>query len=114
MIETGPEPNSQLISKNVSAPEGHSQFISNSERVQFSEMLTAFENYEFQIKKAVKIDDTLELNVYDIDYYGMNLNALEKFDEGEFVLGNRLKFEKKYLTDTKDSYMYTHYTEIRD
>ena len=44
----------------------------------------------------------------------MGLNVIQLFDEGEFVLANKLKFVRRYVTDTKDSSMFTHFTEVFD
>ena len=51
---------------------------------------------------------------YDIDWYGMRLNVMESFDEGEFVLAKRIKFVREYVKDTKDPLNYTHTTKIFD
>ena len=44
----------------------------------------------------------------------MRLNVLETYEEGEFTFAGKLKFIRKYLHDTIDPVMYTHYSEIYD
>ena len=99
-------------------PEDHSQFLSNSQRQLFGEVLARYENLEFQESKKLEVagadGNSLELSVFDIDYFGMRLNVLETFDEGEFVLAERLKFIRGYVNDTKDQTMFTHHTKIFD
>ena len=50
--------------------------------------------------------------VYNIDYYGMGLNLIEHFCEGEFVLANRLKFRRYYKLCYSD--LPIHLTEVYD
>ena len=50
--------------------------------------------------------------VYNIDYYGMGLNLIEHFCEGEFVLANRLKFKRYYKMCYGD--LPIHLTEVYD
>jgi len=56
----------------------------------------------------------MKLSVFDIDYHGLDLQILESFDEGEFVFASKIKFIRKFVTDSKDKAMYTHYTQIFD
>ena len=56
----------------------------------------------------------MQLALYDIDYYKMRLNVLEKFEEGEFIFAKKLKFIRKYLHCTEDPVMYSLYSEIYD
>ena len=52
--------------------------------------------------------------MFDIDYMGMRLNALETFAEGEFVFANKVKVVRKYVHCKEDPTMYTHYSQIFD
>ena len=56
----------------------------------------------------------MQLQLYNIDYYGLRLNVLETFEEGEFVFAQKLKFVRKYVTDPTNATMFTHHTEIKD
>ena len=60
-------------------------------------MLQKYENYEFKSKLSVQVSDSIKYDVFDIDYYGMRLNALERFDEGEFVFAKKIKFIRRYV-----------------
>ena len=42
----------------------------------FAEVLEKYKNYEFQVKKEIKINDDVSLTLYDIDYYGLRLNVV--------------------------------------
>ena len=80
----------------------------------FSDVLFTLENYEFKKKTAIDIDSSMQLHHYDIDYYKLRLNVLEKFEEGEFILAKRLKFVRRYVHDKLDPLMYTHMTTVSD
>ena len=50
----------------------------------------------------------------NIDWFGQRLNVLEDFEDGEFVLAQRIKFVRKIVNDKKNPKMYTVYTRIFD
>ena len=54
----------------------------------------------------------MQLHHYDIDYYKLRLNALERFEEGNFILASRLKFIRKYIPDKVNPLMYSHLTTV--
>ena len=80
----------------------------------FSDVTASLENHQYPKKKAIEIDESMQLHHYDIDYYNLRLNALESFEEGEFTLSKRLKFVRKYINDSVDTAMLTHFTTIKD
>ena len=86
--------------------------MSNDERQKFSEVISNLENYEFEKKTAIDIGDSMQLHHYDIDYYKLRLNALERFEEGNFILASRLKFIRKYIPDKVNPLMYSHLTTV--
>lgn len=71
-------------------------------------------NHTFNVSK--KIDPTQNLNLYDVKYFELKLQALETLDEGEITLANRIHILRKYVapkTQT-DSSLYEHTTKIHD
>ena len=52
----------------------------------------------------------MQMTLYDIDYFRMNLNVLESANEGEFLLANKLRF-RRYYVNNRDG-MFTFCTEI--
>ena len=52
------------------------------------------------------------MDVFDIDYMGMQLQSLEAFDEGKFVFASRLQFERKFVPCHQDPTMWTHHTLV--
>ena len=87
--------------KNLPAPLDYDgQFYSNAERHHFLGVLASLNDHHFEPKKTIEVDELIAdatLHVYDIDYYGLQLEALEQFDQGEFVLSQRIKFVRKYI-----------------
>ena len=54
----------------------------------------------------------MQLQLYNIDYYGLKLHVLETFECGEFIIGQKIKFIRKFGNepiDTKEG-MFSHYT----
>ncbi len=45
-----------------------------------------------------KLDPATDINLYDINYMQLKLNVLESFDEGEFVLANRINIKRSYVS----------------
>ena len=91
------------------------KFYSMNEKSLFKEVLERYQNYYFEGKKQIDTPSETKLTLYDIDYFKMNLNVLETFDEGEFTLANRLRFRRYYVNNTTvGDGMYTYCTEIVD
>ena len=80
----------------------------------FKEVLDSMNNFEFKSKKAIDCGASKDMQhqVYDFDYEGLDLNVLESFCEGSFVLSSKIKFERRYVHDLDEKPMYTLYTRI--
>lgn len=63
-------------------------------------MLANFENKEFIPSKTIEFGGSFQLHTFDIDWFKERLNVLETFDEGEFIFAQKLRFQRKYITDT--------------
>ena len=91
-------------------------FYSLNEKHLFKETLEKYKNYQFEQKKQIDTGSDMKMILYDIDFYGMGLDVLQTFDEGEFVFANRLRIRRYYVDSTTcgDQGMYTYCTEIID
>ncbi len=71
-------------------------------------------NHEFKANKV--LDSAANLNLFDINYLQLKLNVLESFDEGEFVLANRIHIKRSYVSakTQADPAMYDYVTRVHD
>jgi len=70
----------------------------------------------FQFKVSKKIDQATNINLFDINYQQLKLNVLESFDEGEFVLANRISIKRGYVSakTQTDTTCYDYVTKVHD
>jgi hypothetical protein len=63
-----------------------------------------------------KLDATTDINLYDINYLNLKLNVIESFDEGEFVLANRINIKRSYVSakTQSDPASYDYVTRVHD
>jgi alpha-beta hydrolase superfamily lysophospholipase len=56
------------------------------------------------------------MKLFEVDYYGQKLNVLELFEEGEFILADKIKIRRYYSNcpTSPDPDMYCFLTEISD
>ena len=88
-----------------------------SDQQLFNQVLANFKNHEFDECKNLGVQcNGRDLRIFEIDYYASKLNALENFEEGEFVLADKIKFRRYYAPcpTATDPGMYTFCTEVSD
>ena len=88
-----------------------------SEHQLFNQVLVHFKNHEFEESKNLGVQcNGKDLRIFEIDYYASKLNVLETFEEGEFVLAEKIKFRRYYAAcpTSSEPDMYTFCTEISD
>lgn len=63
-----------------------------------------------------KLDQATDINLYDINYMQLKLNVIESFDEGEFVLANRISIKRGYVSakTQADTTSYDYVTRVHD
>jgi len=70
----------------------------------------------FQFKVTKKLDAAADINLFEINYQQLKLNVLESFDEGEFVLANRIGIKRSYVSakTQSDTTSYDFVTRVHD
>ena len=64
----------------MSSQKVNCQVAYNSVKYRFPEVLASLENHQFAVKKTIDVDPSMQLKLFDIDYYGLELNVLETFE----------------------------------
>jgi hypothetical protein len=79
--------------------------------------LAKFKKHEFEESKNLGVRcNNQDMKLFEIDYFAHKLNVLESFEEGEFLLAERIKFRRYYAPcpTSPDPTMYAYCTEISD
>ena len=70
-------------------------FLQPSKEHSFYQAMQHLRNFKFNVAKKVSGTSWL----YDINYYKMRMHVMESFDEGSFLLANRVEFHRCFRTE---------------
>ena len=82
-----------------------------------SKVLAKFKDHKFQEGKSLGIScNGKNLCMYQLNYFEHKLQVLESFEEGEFLLAERVKFRRYYTqcSTAADPELYAFCTEVQD
>jgi hypothetical protein len=90
------------------------KFVQPADESLFNQVVEKMKTFQFNVSK--KLDPATDINLYDINYMQLKLNVLESFDEGEFVLANRINIKRSYVSakTQSDPASYDYVTRIHD
>ena len=72
------------------------KFVHLADESLFNQVVEKMKTFQFNVSK--KLDPATDINLYDINYMQLKLNVLESFDEGDFVLANRINIKRSYVS----------------